>query len=78
MIIYTHCKLLKLRKQMLQLSRERSSMLDTIETYEEWKRLESERESLVRMLVYYLVCVEVLLFPLYFQLVEVYLPRIIS
>lgn len=63
---------------MLQLSRERSSMLDTIETYEEWKRLESERESLVRMLVYYLVCVEVLLFPLYFQLVEVYLPRIIS
>lgn len=57
---------------MLQLSRERSSMLDTIETYEEWKKLESERESLVRMCAYLLTNLNInsfllLLIRTYFQ-----------
>jgi peptide chain release factor 1 len=37
------------RKQMLMLSRERSSMLDTVEAYLTWTSLEQERQSLVEM-----------------------------
>ena len=37
------------RKQMLELSRERSSLETTVEAFQRWKTLENDRQSLVEM-----------------------------